>query len=350
MAKKRRLKIAQIAPLWFPIPPKKYGGTERIIYYLAEELVKRGHQVTLFASDNSKTRAKLISVTKKGLIEQGIPWHDWLWNNFNHSRAFEMAKNFDVLHCHWNILGAFFQRFVKTPVLHTFHNTPISTDHRWKIFDYYKKDLNVVFLSKNQQKRSPIKFKKEWVVYNGIDISKFFFKEKSDNFLLWVGRICPDKAPDIAIKVAKKLGMNLILAGQLQPMYQDYFKKEIKPYLSQKIKYVGELTQKKLNLLYGKAKALLYPALWQEPFGLIIVEAMACGTPVIAFKKGSLPEIIKDKKTGFIVKDVNEMTKAVKLVDKIKRKDCRLRAEKYFTLQKMVNNYEKVYNEIIKMK
>ena len=349
MVNNRRLKIAQIAPLWFPIPPKKYGGTERIIYYLTEELVKRGHDVTLFAAGSSKTGAKLISVTKKGLREQKIPWHDWFWNNFNHSRAFEMAKKFDILHCHWNILGAFFQRFTKTSVLHTLHNTPTYPDHRWKIFDYYKKDLNVVFLSKNQQKRSPVKFKKEWVVFNGIDLSKFRFQEKPENFLLWVGRICPDKSPDIAIKVAKKIRANLILAGQLQPMYQDYFKKEIKPHLSRKIKYVGELTQKELNLLYGKAKALLYPAVWEEPFGLIIVESMACGTPVIAFQRGSLPEIVS-KKTGFVVKNVQEMVAAVKSVDKIKRKDCRERVEKYFTFQKMVNNYEKVYYKLIKQK
>ena len=338
----KKLKIAQIAPLWFPIPPKKYGGTERIISLLTEELIKRGHQVTLFAAGSSKTKAKLISVTKKGLREQGIPWHDWFWNNFNHSRAFEMAKNFDVLHCHWNILGAFFQRFVKTPVLHTLHNTPFRSDHRWKIFDYYKKDLKVVFLSKNQQKESPVRFKKEWVVYNGIDVSKFPFREKPENFLLWVGRICPAKAPDIAIKTAKKTGMNLILAGQLQPMYGDYFRKEIKPYLSEKIKYVGELTQKELYSLYGTALALLYPARWQEPFGLIVIESMACGTPVVALRRGSLPEIVS-KKTGFVVKDIPEMVKAVQSIDKIKREDCRERVEKHFTFQKMVDNYERIY-------
>ncbi len=348
MVTTRKLKIAQIAPLWFSIPPKKYGGTERVIYYLNQELIKRGHKVTLFASGDSKTKAKLISVAKKGLREQEIPWHDWFWNNLNHSSAFEMAKKFDVLHCHWNILGAFFQRFVKQPVLHTLHNTPASSEHRWKIFDYYKKDLNVVFLSKNQQKLSPVRFKKEWVVYNGIDLSKFRLRTQAENFLLWVGRICPAKAPDIAIKAVKRIGANLILAGQLQPMDQDYFNKEIKPHLSKKIKYVGELTQNQLNLLYGKAKALLYPAVWQEPFGLIIIESMACGTPVIAFKKGSLPEIVS-KETGFTVKNVNEMVKAIKSVDKIKRSNCRKRVEKYFSYQRMVDDYEKIYYKLIKL-
>lgn len=347
MAATPKLKIAQVAPLWFSIPPKKYGGTERIISLLTEELTKRGHKVFLFASADSKTKAKLISVAKKGLREQEIPWQDWFWNNLNHSLAFEMAKKFDVLHCHWNILGAYFQRFVKQPVLHTLHNTPVSSDHRWKIFDYYKKDLNVVFLSQNQQKLSPIRFKKEWVVYNGIDLSKFRFRARAEDFLLWVGRICPAKAPDIAIQVAKKIGANLILVGQLQPMEQDYFNKKIKPHLSKKIKYLGELKQEELSRLYGKAKALLYPAVWQEPFGLIVIESMACGTPVIAFKKGSLPEIIS-KETGFVAKNINEMVRAVKSVDKIKRSNCRKRVEEHFSYQRMVDDYEKIYYKLTK--
>ena len=146
---KRKLKIAQIAPLWFSIPPKKYGGIERIASFLTEGLVEKGHDVTLFASGDSKTKAKLISVTEKGLISQGITWNDWWWNNFNYSRAFELAGNFDIIHSHWNILGANFQRLVKCPVVHTFHNIPKESDHRWKIFNYYKNDLNAVFISKS---------------------------------------------------------------------------------------------------------------------------------------------------------------------------------------------------------
>jgi len=347
---KTKLKIAQIAPLWFPIPPKKYGGIERIIYYLTEELTKKGHEVTLFAPGNSKTKAKLIALAEKGLISKNVPWFDWWWNNFNHSVAFEMANKFDVIHCHWNILGAFFQRFIKTPVVFTLHNSPLPSDHRWKIFDYYKKDLNVVFISKKQQKNSPVRFKKEWVVHNGIDIKNFPFGSNPENFFLWVGRISPAKGTHVAAEVAKKIGVNLVLAGQLQSHHQEYFEKKVRPLLSKKIKYVGELTQKQLASLYKKAKALLYPIEWQEPFGLVIVESMACGTPVIAFDKGSIPEIIENGKTGFVVNNTNEMIKAVRLIDKIKRKDCRERVEKNFTYQRMVSNYEKVYNEILKDK
>ncbi|KPJ57385.1 hypothetical protein AMJ49_02130 [Parcubacteria bacterium DG_74_2] len=341
------MKIAQIAPLWFPIPPKKYGGTERVIHYLTEELVKRKHKVTLFASGNSKTSAKLFSVTKKNLISRKIPWQDFWWNNLNYSLVFQKAKNFDIIHSHWTPLGIYFQKFTKTPVLHTLHNIPPKNDHRWEIFRYFK-DSNVVFLSKKEKKNSPIRFKKEYIVYNGIDISQFKFNSKPKDCFVWIGRVCQKKGIKNAILVAKKLGIKLILAGQLQPMYEDYFKREIKPYLNEKIKYIGELSQKELSLFYGQAKAFIYPIEWEEPFGLCMAEAMACGTPVVAFNRGSVPEVVKDGKTGFVVKNIKEAVKAIKNIDKIKRKDCRLWVEENFTIKKMVDNYEKIYYHLIK--
>jgi glycosyltransferase involved in cell wall biosynthesis len=342
----KKLRIAQIAPLWFPIPPQKYGGTERVVSYLTEGLVKRGHRVTLFASGDSKTRAKLISITKKHLIARGVPWQDWWWNNLNYSFAFERAKEFDLIHSHWTPVGMFFQGIVKTPVLHTLHNIPRKTDHRWPIFRYYK-NSNVVFISKKQKVNSLVRFKNEWVVYNGLDISQFKFNLSPKNYFIWIGRICPDKGTDLAIKIAKKRGIKLLLAGQLQPMYQDFFKKEIKPHLGQKIKYIGELSQAQLSSFYGSAKALIYPHRWQEPFGLVMIESMACGTPVIAFNRGSVPEIVKDGKTGFVVNSIKEAVEAVKKIDQINRLDCRKWVEEKFTVEKMVDNYERVYYKIL---
>jgi glycosyltransferase involved in cell wall biosynthesis len=343
----KRLRIAQIAPLWFKIPPEKYGGIERIIYLLTEGLTKLGHQVTLFATEDSKTKATLKAITKKDLISQKIPWHDWWWNNLNHSFAFEMAEKFDILHCHWNILGAFFQRFVKTKVLHTLHNIPKINDHRWRIFDYYKKDLNVVFISKKEAKNSPINFRRKWIIYNGIDLSQFEFNEKPKNHFIWIGRICEAKGTEKAILAAKKAKVKLLIAGQIQAHYQEYFKKKIKPNLGEKIKYIGELSQKQLSDFYKNALALLYPIEWQEPFGLVMVEAMACGTPVIAFNKGSVPEVVKDKKTGFVVKNIEEMVKAMKKINKISRRACRERVKKYFSFERMILDYEKVYYKLL---
>ncbi len=345
---KKKLKIAQIAPLWFPIPPQKYGGTERIVYYLTEGLIKRGHQVTLFASGDSKTRAKLVSLIKKHLIAKGVPWSDWWWNNLNYSSAFERAKEFDIIHSHWTSMGMFFQRLVKTPVLHTFHNIPSKNDHRWPVFAHYQKDSNIVFISQKQKENSPIRFKKEWVVYNGIDLSQFRFNPCSSDYFVWIGRICPAKGTHTAIKIAKKAEIKLILAGQIQPMYQEYFEKEIKPYLGTKIRYLGELSQKQLSPFYGPAKAFIYPLEWEEPFGLCLVESMACGTPVIAFRKGSIPEVIKDKKTGFVVDNIQETLRAIKKIDQVNRAECRQWVKKKFTIEKMVENYERIYYKILK--
>jgi len=342
----KKLKIAQIAPLWFPVPPVKYGGTERVIYYLTEGLIKQNHKITLFASKDSKTKAKLISVVKKGLISQGVSWQDWWWNNLNYSLAFEMSKNFDIIHSHWTPLGMFFQRLVKIPVLHTFHNIPPKKDLRWEVLKYFR-DSNVVFISKKQKENSPVRFKKEYVVYNGVDISFFKFNKKPKNYFLWVGRICPAKGTKEAVLIAKKAKIELILAGQVQPMYKDYFNKQIKPHLSKKIKYVGELSSKKLMLYYKNAKGFIFPPQWEEPFGLCLIEAMACGTPVIAFPRGSISEIVKDKETGFIVKNIEEAVEAVKIISKIKREDCRNWVEKNFTTEIMVKNYEKIYYQLL---
>jgi glycosyltransferase involved in cell wall biosynthesis len=343
----KKLRIAQIAPLWFPVPPKKYGGTERIIHFLTEELVKRGHDVTLFASGDSKTKAELISVTKKGLISQGVPWYDWWWNNFNYSFAFEKANEFDIIHSHWTPLGFFSQNFVKTPVLHTFHNIPPKNDHRWQIFNHFK-NSNVVFISKKERKNCPLRFEREFVVYNGIDLVQFKFQKEPNDHFIWIGRIEPKKGPAKAVILAKKMKLKLLLAGRLDPSQRDFFEKEIKPYLNEKIKYLGELSQNQLTFFYGRAKAFLYPLEWEEPFGLCPVESMACGTPVIAFDRGSMKEIIKNGKTGFVVKDIKEMVGAIKNIGKIKREDCREWVKKNFTIEKTVENYVKIYYQLIK--
>jgi glycosyltransferase involved in cell wall biosynthesis len=346
----KKLKIAQIAPLWFSIPPKKYGGIERIISFLTEDLVRRGHKVTLFASGDSKTKARLISLTKRSIIDRGVRWTDYWWNIFNHSVAFEKANEFDIIHCHWEMLGGFFQRFSKTPVLHTLHNIPSSETVRWETYKHYKNDLNLVFISKSERRNAPIKFKNSWIIYNGINTSQFKFNPHPKDHFIWIARVSRIKGTREAIEIAKKAGVKLLLAGQIQPQEQEYFNKEIKPELNQQIQYLGELSQEKLSSFYGSAKGCLYPIDWEEPFGLVMVEAMACGTPVIVFDRGSAREVIKDKKTGFIVKDINEAVKAVKKINQIKRSDCRRWVEDNFSKEKMVDDYERLYYKIINKK
>ncbi len=362
----KKLKIAQVAPLWVRIPPEKYGGIERIVHYLTEELVKRGHDVTLFASGDSKTKAKLISVYPRALKKDNIPWTDPFWNLENLSLAFKKAGEFDVIHSHLDLWTLFFQGLVKTPVVHTFHNplyTSSITDPkrlptRLEMFEIHKKESYGCFISKSQKKLCPVKFPKNSVVYNGIDVSLYKFNPKPKDYFCWIARIDPYKGIENAIAAAEKAGVKLHLAGRLDPTRRKYFKEKIKPHLNSKIKYVGELNQDELSDFYGNAKACIYPIEWHEPFGLIMVEAMATGTPVIAFDMGSVSEVVKDGKTGFVVKpflkdgrrNINGIVKAIKKIDQIKRKDCRQRVEKYFSYQKMVDNYEKIYYKLANKK
>ncbi len=344
----KKLRIAQVAPLWFAIPPKKYGGSERIISFLTERLTEKGHKVTLFAPGDSKTKAKLVSPVKKGVFSMGAKWDAYWWNNLIHSMAFEKADQFDIIHCHWGIMGAYWQKLTKTTVVHTMHNIAIKKHLRWQTFDYYKDDLNLIFISKSEKKNAPINFKNNWIIYNGIDLTPFKYNAKPKKHYVWVARVCPAKGPVNAIKIAKKAGVKLIMAGQIQPQHEKYFREEIKPHLGRQIKFIGELSQNKLAKFYAQAKGLLYPIDWEEPFGLVMAEAMACGTPVIAFKRGSVPEVVKHGKTGFIVKTISQAVKAVKKIDQIKRADCRKHVEENFSLEQMVDQYEKLYYKLAK--
>lgn len=353
----KKLKIAQIAPLWFPIPPKKYGGIERIVHFLTKELVKRGHDVTLFASGDSKTKAKLVSVAEESLIKAGYNWQDPFWNLENLSRAFKIAKDFDILHSHLDVWTLPFQNLTKVPVLHTFHNQLYKASitregerkpTRLEIFEKHRKETLAVFISKSEREKSAVKFPKSWVVYNGIDVSQFKFNPKPEDHFIWIARIDPFKGIENAIAVAKIAGVKLLLAGRLDPYREEYFKTKIKPHLSKKIKYLGELSGNKLSDFYSQAKACLYPIEWEEPFGLIMTEAMACGTPVIAFDRGSVKEVIEDGKTGFIVKNIKEMAEAIKKIDDIKRENCKTRVEEKFNYQRMVDDYEKIYYQLVK--
>ncbi len=361
--KNRPLKIAQIAPLWFPIPPKKYGGIERIVSGLTEELVKRGHKVTLFASGNSKTKAKLFAVRPTALKKDGVHWDNPLWNLENLSVAFKQAGKFDIIHSHLDLWALFFQELTNTPVVHTFHNrlniaSPKKSSKaplRIQMFERHKKSAYGCFISKSQREISAVKFPHNSIVYNGIDISRFKFNPKPKDYFIWIARVDPFKGIENAIKVAEIANLKLLLAGRLDPKRKQYFEEKIKPHLNQRIKYVGELSRSQLSHFYGQAKACLYPIEWEEPFGLIMAESQACGTPVIAFDRGSVKEVVKDGKTGFVVpflakngkKNIQGLVEAVKKIDQIKRKDCRTWVEKNFTLEKMADRYEKIYYKLL---
>jgi len=353
---KRKLKIAQVAPLWFSIPPKKYGGIEWIVYNLCEGLTKLGHQVTLFASGDSKVPCKLKSVYPTSLIKNHISWQDNTYNILNLSRAFQKAKEFDIIHTHIDLWDMYFAPIVETPSVHTIHNPLYSTsklDSRLFIFEKFKHN-NFVTISNSQRRLSRVKLNAT-TIYNGIRLEEFKFNPRPKDYFVWAARIDKYKGIENAIFAAEKAGVKLILAGRLDPRQKDYFQTRIKPHLNRNIKYIGEYSRKEKSDFFGKAKALLYPIEWFEPFGLNMAEAQACGTPVIAFDRGSVPEVVKNGKTGFVVpfKDkkgktnINGLANAIKNIDKIKREDCRKWVKQNFTEEVMVKNYEKLYYKLI---
>jgi glycosyltransferase involved in cell wall biosynthesis len=270
----------------------------------------------------------------------------------NLSRAFEKAGDFDILHTHIDLWEVFFSPLTKTVSLHTIHNPLYSSaklDSRLYIFNQFKKN-NYVCISESQKNLSRYKLNVVDTIYNGIRIKEFKFNPNPKDYFFWTARIDKYKGIENAIEIAEKTGIKLILAGRLDPGQKDYFRKNIEPHLNNKIKYIGEYNRSQKSKLFREAKALLYPIEWHEPFGLNMTESMASGTPVIAFKMGSVPEVVKHGKTGFVVKNITEAVKAVKKIDEIKRENCRKWVEENFTQKIMVDNCEKLYFRLLKNK
>ena len=355
----KKLRIAQVVSLQESVPPKGKNGLEFVVHYLTEELVKRGHEVTLFATKDSKTKARLIDVLPYPAAKRRI--FDWSATDYSFAaitKAIEMSEEFDVIHTHLGAGAFYFADLINTPLVETIHSPVRKISKKYlpkkNIQSKYLKDklrrykkAYHVFVSKNQKKNAFLK-SNNVVVHNGIDLEEFKFKEKAEDYFLYLGYVTPDKGAHWAVKAARRARVKLKLAGSYR-YCEKYFEEEIKPYLKKgQIEYVGVVNPVRRNKLLGGAKAILVPLQWEEPFGLIMIEAMACGTPVIGFNKAAVPEIVKDGKTGFIVKDFKEMAKAVRRVGEINRFDCRAHVEKYFSVERMVDRYEGVYKKAIR--
>lgn len=345
----RRLKIAQIAPLWIRVPPVKYGGTELIVYHLCEELTRRGHNVTLFGPGNSKTSAKLVAGFRTNLLSAGIPWTNQLDTLRHLASAFARSGEFDLIHSHVDLYETFFAYFSQTPVVHTIHNPLYSSrpdDLRLKILSTSRWSRYVT-ISNSQYRIGSAKLNRIGTVYNGLDISKFRYNSRGGDHFIWMARIDPYKGIENAIAACELANAPLVMAGRLDPTRRKYFRERIRPHLNRQIRFRGEIGGAEKNAFFGSARALLYPIEWHEPFGLVMIEAMATGTPVIAFDWGSVREVVRDGVTGFVVKTIPEMVRAMKKIDTIDRAACRAWVEKMFTVEKMVDGYEKVYEKVL---
>lgn len=356
----RKLRIAQIGTIWETTPPPLYGGTERITSVLTEELVKRGHNVTLFATGDSKTSARLESVYPRALYRDGVPWTNPLYPLLHLTNAFDKADQFDIIHTHFNTrqdyVSLALAGCIKTPTIFTIHFVMPSEgdkekrDRLWLLKKY--KNRNFVTISNSQQKLNFLNY--AGTVYNGLDFSEFKFNPRPQEYIAWLGRFCHNKGTAEAIAVAKKTGMKLIMGGKIDwanEEYMKYYNEKVKPEIDGKqIVYLGELGDKEKIELLRNAKVLLNPINWSEPFGLVTIEAMACGTPVIAFDRGPIREQIIEAKTGYIVRNIDEMAKAVGKIDKIDRAFCRDHAVKNFSAKAMAEGYEEVYKKVINSK
>lgn len=339
------MRIAQIAPLTTKVPPDKYGGTERIISVLTEELVKRGHKVTLFASGNSQTSARLISICPtelppRILYEEKNQVYDiyehTAWNMMNIAVAYKIQHQFDIIHDHTaqNFpMSLALANSSQTPVVMTLHGA--FTKSTVALYSFFDKIHYVTISQAQAQSAANINFIDN--VYHGLKMNHYPYNKNPDSYLLYVGRISPEKGVHIAIQVAKKLSRPLIIAGGQDMNYKNYVATAIQPYLSKQIQWLGEVDEATRNELMSKDYCTLHPVTWPEPFGLTIIESMACGSPVIGFSTGSIPELIKNGKTGFIVNSVSEMVDAVKKIPTIDRAYCRSYVLKHFTVKRMVD-------------
>ena len=338
------LRIAQVSPLVETVPPQCYGGTERIVSYLTEELVRLGHDVTLFASGGSETAARLVAVSERPLrADTGVK--DPLTRNvIEIEQVFQRAEDFDLIHFHDGYVHFPLVRRQQIPTVTTVHGR-LDLPDLVPIFREFC-DMPVISISDNQ--RTPLPFA-NWVgtVHHGLPEDLYSFQPEPRDYLVFIGRICPEKRPDRAIELAKRIGMPLKIGAKVDKVDEQYFEAQIKPLLdSRLIEFVGEVNEAEKNVLVGGARALLFPIDWPEPFGLVMIESLACGTPVIAFECGSVPEVLVHGKTGFIVHTMDEAEQALRQIGTINRHVCRHEFEQRFTAARMAKNYLEIYGKV----
>lgn len=340
------MRIAQLCPLWESVPPPAYGGTELVVSLLAEGLVRLGHDVTLFASGDSITSARLRWVVPRSLrlnphVKDPSPYE---WTHI--VLSLKRADQFDIVHNHAGELAMLCAHFLSTPMLTTCHG-PLEPDKKI-IWDNYPGYFNTI--SRSAKRHMPDR-NYLGVVYNAIDVETFPFSRHKDDFLLFLSRMSPQKGPQYAIEVARRLGKRLVLAGKIDPYWDgDFFERQIQPLIDgYQVKYVGEADSRTKRELYKRASCLLLPITWEEPFGLVMVEAMACGTPVIAFDRGSAREIIVHGVTGYIASDIDEMTKWALQTTAIDPQRCREYVRTHFHAERMVRDYLALYSQVLNL-
>lgn len=341
------MRIAQVAPLWERVPPPAYGGTELIVGLLTDELVRRGHDVTLFATGDSDTLAWLEPGCKQALRPQGVlPPEYSVYEQMQLSKVFQRAGEFDLIHSHVDHAALPYANLTKTPVVHTLHGTFMPLVE--KMFTQHRRQ-NFVSISESQR-RTDLGLNYVATVYNAIATDRFEFYPKPDEppYLAFLGRMSVEKGPHLAIAIARQSGLPLKMAGKVDFENREYFEREIEPHIDgHQVEFLGEADHHLKNELMGRAVATLFPITWREPFGLVMIESMVSGTPVVAVNLGSASEVIADGKTGFLCDSVDECVAAVGKVKMLNRYDCRTHVEENFSVQRMADSYETTYQKVL---
>jgi glycosyltransferase involved in cell wall biosynthesis len=342
-----KIKIAQVSPLYESVPPKLYGGTERVISFLTEELVKQGHEVTLFASGDSVTSARLIPASESALrlnpsCEDQLVHHIGMLQ-----RVLDESDHFDIVHFHIDYLHFPLSRLMRLPHVTTLHGRLNIPD----LQPFYKMFNDMPVISISNEQRKPLA-DIHWVgnVYHGLPEDLFQPHYHTGKYLAFLGRVSPEKGLDHAIDISIQSGIPLKVAAKVDKNDQEYFEQRISKLLEHPlIEFVGEISEKEKNEFLGNAVALLFPINWEEPFGLVMIESLACGTPVVAYNRGSVPELINHGTSGFIVDNPEDAVKAVQNISLLDRQECRKYFEERFSARRMAQDYLKVYSQALEL-
>ena len=341
----RTLRIAQVAPLCESVPPRLYGGTERVVSYLTDELVASGHDVTLFASGDSQTRAKLIPAHPRALRLSGSCGGEVAAHTLLIEMVAQRADEFDVIHFHLSDLHLPLCRRWTTPTVTTLHGR-LDVPELKPLFQEFR-DVPVISISAAQRGTLAAA---NWAgtVYHGLPPGLLPFQSRPGEYFVFVGRLSPEKRVDRAIAIAEACACPVRIAAKIDPVDRGYFDRDIAPLFDRPlVEYVGEIDDGSKGAFIGGARALLFPIDWPEPFGLVMIEALACGVPVIAFRAGSVPEIIDDGVTGFVVDSIDEAVAAARRIDTLSRAACRAAFERRFSAGRMASDYLQIYHEQI---
>ncbi len=339
------MKIAQVAPLYESVPPSLYGGTERVVSWLTEELVRLGHEVTLFASGDSLTTARLVPACKKALRLDSTCVDQLAHHVIMLDEVFSEKENFDIIHFHVDYLHFPYSRRQQTAHVTTLHGRLDLPDLQ-PLYRHFR-DIPVISISDAQRKPLPWA---NWqgTIHHGLPQGSFSLGAGKGGYLAFLGRTSPEKGLDHAIEIAKRAEMPLKIAAKIDRVDVGYFETIIKPLLDHPlIEFIGEIGYPEKNTFLGNAAGLLFPINWREPFGLVMIEAMACGTPVIAYPLGSVPEVMDEGVTGFMVPGLESAVNAVKNLGKIDRRKCRRHFEQYFNAERMASDYLNIYQRLI---